>query len=338
MASIAPLLKLFRRGELVPALRANALFDPFYKVTWLATAKRSGLLDRLAGGGLRRGELGALHGSDVATREAWEAWLGVGVRVGLLGFDGEKYELAGLARALSAPGNDATLALVEEASTLHHRLISETPGKLARGELWQLRDQDGALTARSSRALEAFQCEAIDRACPQTGAVRLLEIGCGDGYGMRHAAQRNPELSALGLELQPDVADRARANVKAWGLDSRIRVETGDVRAREPDGAFDLGTLHNNIYYFPVAERVRVLEHIRRFLRKGGRLLVTTCCRGGNPGMAVLNLWGAATAGAGRLPDLDELSQQLRGAGFGDVQTLRLIPGEAYYAFVATYH
>jgi SAM-dependent methyltransferase len=286
---------------------------------------------------MRRGELGALHGGDAAMREAWEAWLAVGVRAGLLSFDGEYYALAGLARALSEPRNDATLALVEEAATLHYRLIGETLDKLARGELWRLDDQDAALTARSSRALEAFQFAAIDRTLPAEGSVRLLEIGCGDGYCMRHAAQRNPDLTALGLELQPEVAARARDNVRAWALDSRIAVEVSDIRTREPVAEFDFATLHNNVYYFPVAERVRVLGHVRKFLRPGGRLLVTTCCRGGNPGMTVLNLWGAATSGAGRLPDVTEMRQQLRDADFTSVQVLRLVPAQAYYAFVATY-
>src|SRR6476659_1075601 len=114
MTPIAPLLKLARGGQLLPALRANALFEPFYQVIWLAAAKRTGVLDRLAASAMRRGEMGALHGGDATMREAWEAWLGVGIRVGLLSFDGERYALSGLARALARPENDATLALVEE--------------------------------------------------------------------------------------------------------------------------------------------------------------------------------------------------------------------------------
>ena len=43
--------------------------------------------------------------------------MAIGVRVGLLSFDGERYALEGLARALSAPENDATLALVWARST-----------------------------------------------------------------------------------------------------------------------------------------------------------------------------------------------------------------------------
>jgi hypothetical protein len=51
--------------------------------------------------------------------------------------------------------------------------------------------------------------------------------------------------------------------------------------------------------------------------------------------MEVLNLWGAATLTGGRLPSKDELVGQLHDAGFPDVQTIRLIPGEALFAFQA---
>jgi SAM-dependent methyltransferase len=75
-----------------------------------------------------------------------------------------------------------------------------------------------------------------------------------------------------------------------------------DVRTRAPHADFDLATLHNNIYYFPVVERVAVLRHVQAFLKPGGRLLVTTVCRGPGVAVDILNLWGAMTSGCGRLP------------------------------------
>jgi SAM-dependent methyltransferase len=210
-----------------------------------------------------------------------------------------------------------------------------TPDKLRNGELWSLEDQDGEIIARSSRILEAFQTEAIDRTFPVSGAVSLLEVGCGSGFYIKYAAAKNPFLSALGLELQPNVAEVARRNIEAWGLRERVRIQTGDIRKKATGEDFDIVTLYNNIYYFPVAERVPVLRQVKGFIKSGGFLLLTTCCQGGSLGVEALNLWGAATATAGRLPDRDELARQLREAGYRDVQTFRLIPGEAFFAFKA---
>ena len=183
--------------------------------------------------------------------------------------------------------------------------------------------------------MEAFQTEAIDRFFPASGDASLLEIGCGSGFYIKYAANRNPSLVALGLELQPNVADVARRNIAEWGLQGRVRIEVGDIRLKAPNERFNIVTLYNNIYYFPVESRVSLLQHIRQFIKPRGFLLLITCCQGGSLGVEVLNLWGAATLSGGRLPGKQELISQLNRAGFQDVQTLRLIPGEGLFAFKA---
>src|SRR4030095_707474 len=115
----------------------------------------------------------------------------------------------------------------------------------------------------------------------------------------------------------------ARRNLRAWGLESRATVEAGDVRRRAEDPAFDLATLHNNIYYFPVAERVSPLRPVRRSPPRGARLLVTTGCQGGSPVMELLNLWAASTAGCGPLPAADELGAQMKEAGVAEARSER---------------
>jgi SAM-dependent methyltransferase len=187
--------------------------------------------------------------------------------------------------------------MVSEVAGLHHKLITGTLPKLRTGELWNLTDQDGELIARSSRVLEPFHAEFIRTAIPAQGALRILEIGCGSGIYLRYAAERNASLTGLGVGLQPAVAEMARTNLRAWGLENRIQVEAGDIRARTPGEAFDIATLYNNIYYFPVEERVALLRHVRGFLRRGGALLLTTCCQGGSPAAEALNLWGGVTQG-----------------------------------------
>ena len=259
----------------------------------------------------------------------------MGIRLRLLSHGPRGYQLGGLARKLARPENDAVLAVVQEVVELHHKLITGTIPKLRAGELFSLADQNGELIARSSRILEAFQSEIIKSTFPAQGALRLLEIGCGSGIYLRYAAERNPSLTALGLELQPAVAEMARTNLRSWGLENRVRVETADISKKSRDEPFDIATLYNNIYYFPVEERITLLKHIASFLKPNGFLLLTTCCQGGSLGAEALNLWGAATSGAGRLPSEDELVRQLREAGYSGVKTRNLIPNERFISFQA---
>lgn len=332
---LKPFLRLLRDGRLNPLLGVGAELKSFYKLTYLAAAGESGLLNRLAAGPATFDSLAEFCAARGQGREALEAWLQMGVRLRLLSLGPRGYALRGLARTLARPQNDPALALVEEISGLHHKLIASTLPKLGRGELWSLADQDGELIARSSRVLEAFQEAVMQRTFPDHGAVRLLEIGCGSGIYLRYAATRNPSLTAIGVELQPAVADGARTNLRSWGLEDRVAVETGDIRAMTFGERFDIATLYNNIYYFPVEERVALLNRVGSFLRPGGFLLLLTCCQGGSLATEALNLWGAATSGAGRLPAEEELVRQLRLAGYGAVKTMNLLPGDRFMAFQA---
>ena len=328
------LFRLAREGRLRLLAAATRLATPYYRVAWLAAAARHGVLARLAEGPVAFERLAAELAPAAQGRDALRAWLQVGERLGELRSTPRGYALRSfLARRLAEPENDAVAAVCEEAASLHHALLLDGPERLRRGEPWTLADQDGVLIARSSRVLEPLVCEAIDACFPPSGPVALLEVGAGSGVYIRHAAERNPDLRALGLELQEEVATHATENLRAWGLAGRARIEAGDVRERAPEPAFDVVTLHNNIYYFPVDERVALLAHLRGFLAPGGRLLLTTGCQGGSVGMALLNLWSASTRGCGRLPEAAELKEQIGSAGFAAPRAVRLMPGESYFAF-----
>ena len=114
-----------------------------------------------------------------------------------------------------------------------------------------------------------------------------------------------------------------------------MTIEVGDIMLRRPEPLFDVATLHQNIYYFPVGNRVAVLRHVRSFLKPGGRLLLTTWCQGKGLGSGLLDLWGAMTQDLGRLPKRPEMLVQLREAGYADVTHCSLIPGESFYSFLS---
>jgi len=200
--------------------------------------------------------------------------------------------------------------------------------------MFALEDHDPTIIARSSRVLEPFLYEAVNLVVPKQGSLRLLEIGCGSGVYIKHALDRNPDLTAMGVELQDSVVEATRKNFQDWGINERAAVEAGDIRERQPEEKFDIATLHNNIYYFPVDERVKLLRHVSRFIKPGGILLLTTICRRGGIIGEIVNLFMSITEGCGRLPDLEELIEQLQEAGFETKPPVRLVPNETHFAFV----
>ena len=89
--------------------------------------------------------------------------------------------------------------------------------------------------------------------------------------------------SGLGIELDQEVAEIARQNINDWGLQDRVRIEAVSIMDFESSDSFDLITLHNNIYYFPVGDRVELFRKLFGLLKPGGQLLITTGCQGGDP-------------------------------------------------------
>jgi len=309
----------------------------YHRLAFLGAALSSGLLQRLAKGPVPLEVLAAELNVASSMQEGLEAWLELGVAIGELRTSPEGYSLRGrLSRDLCNNINDAAAAFVQEVVMTHHHLITRSLERLRQGSGFTLADQDGQLVARASQLAEPFICEALDAVLPRRGPILLFEIGCGTAAYIRHAATRNPELTAVGLELQPPVAELATANISQWKLASRVVIETGDVLERSPKPVFDIATLHQNIYYFPVKRRVSVLRHVSGFLRPGGRLLLTTYCRGRGLGAALLNLWATTTEGCGRLPTTAEMAGQLADAGFLQISRRSLIPGESLHAFVGT--
>jgi len=306
------------------------------RLAFLGAAGRAGVLARLGRGAATLDELAAVAGTPADARDALAAWLAAGVRLGELGRDGERYRLRGrLARTLADPACDAALALVESAIAHHARVLFETPSLLASGRRLTLADLDGARVARVSRLSEPLLREAIDEVVPASGEIRLLEVGCGDATHLRHALLRNPDLTAVAVEIDPAVAARALENLAAWQLAGRVEVVASDVRALGAGRRFDLVTLHQNVYYFPLAERVPLFVELRGLAGPGARLLITSTCRGGSMISAVLDVWGRVTESAGPLPDPDELVAQLETAGWREVGARNLLPGDRFYRFVA---
>jgi cyclopropane-fatty-acyl-phospholipid synthase len=89
--------------------------------------------------------------------------------------------------------------------------------------------------------LETAQLQKLDYVCKKLrlrGGDRLLDIGCGWGALVLHAASRYG-VRALGITLSQPQAELAREHIRQARLDDRCRVEICDYRELDSNSQFD---------------------------------------------------------------------------------------------------
>jgi SAM-dependent methyltransferase len=272
--------------------------------------------------------------------EVLSALLQLGVALGELRFRGSAFSLRGRrARALLQPRNDALAAMIQAAVTYYNDTYRRVTRRMKDGGPGGVLAGFGPLVARFSKITEPHVHAFIRRSASGGEGGRVLDVGCGSGLNLRMALETRPGSEGVGLEADPHVAVQARENMEAWGLAGRATIVTADARALPPeaDGPYQLVMLMSMVYYLQPDERVDLLREIRHRLAPGGRVTLTTSCRGPrvDPFTANLNLVTTLHEGLTPLPTATEMELQLRDAGFQEVRRSTLIPGTSYLAFTA---
>jgi cyclopropane-fatty-acyl-phospholipid synthase len=131
-----------------------------------------------------------------------------------------------------------------------------------------------ALFSRGATTLEDAQLAKRELVCTKLGlreGERLLDVGCGWGSFVLHAATRHG-VSAVGITLSPNQAELARRRVAKAGLEDRVEIRLADYR--------DLaGERYNAIASIGMVEHVGASQidvyaaQLAGLLDPGGRLL-----------------------------------------------------------------
>lgn len=307
-----------------------------YETSFATAASSCGLLRQLAVRPQTLEEIQHALATDPQRQAALVAWLGCGVKFGELSLVNGRYGIKGrLSKTLARSKNEIAAATLEEVVRYHYDAVLTAPARLRNGHRYRLADQNGELIARSVRILEPFVEEAIEWALEDRDVEKVLEVGCGGGHYLKYLKHLNPHLKVQAIDYQQDVVESAQANLRRWGLADAIDVACVDIFDFSGGDRYDLITLHNNIYYFPLEKRVRLFATLHELLAPGGRLLMTTSCRGGSPAIAALDLWWALSDVAGALPEKNDLARMLPQAGFERVEIRQMMPGESYYGVLA---
>ncbi len=101
---------------------------------------------------------------------------------------------------------------------------------------------------------------------------RVVDIHCGGGRWLIAMARRFPAIELVGIEFEPDSVERARSNVEAAGLASRVEIHQGNVDQVAAAGEFDLAYFQYALHQ--LVDPVGALRVAWRAIRAGGRLVV----------------------------------------------------------------
>nr|WP_245880768.1 cyclopropane-fatty-acyl-phospholipid synthase family protein [Streptomyces zhaozhouensis] len=122
--------------------------------------------------------------------------------------------------------------------------------------------------------LQDAQTAKLDLICRKLGlreGQRLLDVGCGWGSLVLHAAQRYG-VRAVGVTLSTEQAEYARERVAKEDLTDRVEIRVQDYR-RVTDGPFDAVASVGMAEHVGDARYQEYADRLFRLLRPGGRLL-----------------------------------------------------------------
>jgi cyclopropane-fatty-acyl-phospholipid synthase len=126
-----------------------------------------------------------------------------------------------------------------------------------------------------SEDIDAAQTAKLDHLCRKLRLVpgeRLLDIGCGWGALVHHAAAHYG-VDALGITLSERQAELANERIRADGLERRCRVEVRDYREFPADAAFDKVVSVGMFEHVGRSQLPRYFREAARLTKPGGLFL-----------------------------------------------------------------
>ncbi|HSL17429.1 MAG TPA: arsenite methyltransferase [Methylomirabilota bacterium] len=157
---------------------------------------------------------------------------------------------------------------------------------------------------------------------PQPGET-VVDLGSGAGIDALIAARAvGPGGRVIGIDMTPEMLERARVNAAAAGLADRVEFREGRLEALPVEGG-TVDAVTSNCVINLVPDKARVFAEIHRVLKPGGRMAVSDVVLERDLPEALasdVTAWVGCVAGAIRR---DEYLALLAGAGFGDIEIVR---------------
>lgn len=143
-------------------------------------------------------------------------------------------------------------------------------------------DHGEAFMREVAEALKTLPRIFLDHVLPQLPDLaarlqdggRVLDVGCGGGWGVVQLAERFPGTHCVGIDIEPDSIDLARRLIAERGLTDRCEARVHSVEEMAEDGTYDVATSFLVVHEIPPAAKAAAFAAIARALKPGGYFLI----------------------------------------------------------------
>lgn len=329
------IIQILRIPGFLPIFRD---LKPFVRTHFIYAGLETGLLETLQTPCSRDDLLETLG---VERPEILDALLHLGLSLKEIGRRKGLYYIRGKrSRSVICEKSDALAAMIQGLTTYYNNAYRNAADIMRGASLGDDLFKIGAIIGRIGKLDEPLLKTYISSIIAGKKEVRLLDIGCGSGVFLKCALEANPNSTGLGIDIDEEVVNQARENMKQWGIDDKFVILKSDIlgQSDEIKETYDVITLCNVLYYFPVEKRIDLFKRLRSFLSEEGVVALVNSMQSENGDLltANLNLYSSTAKGITVLPDLNETIDQLKEGGFPHIEVTKFVPGGEVYGIVAS--
>jgi SAM-dependent methyltransferase len=143
-------------------------------------------------------------------------------------------------------------------------------------------EHDEAFMREVAEALKALPRIFLDLVLPRLPGLearlrqggRVLDVGCGGGWALVQIAERFPETSCTGIDVEPYSVELARRLIAERGLTDRCEALAGSVDQLTEDGTYDVATSFLVVHEIAPAAKPAAVAAVARALKPGGYFLI----------------------------------------------------------------